>query len=123
MFKALLKVQLASVIASLTRSAKGHEKRSAASGALIAVLFVFVVGVLVFACGAMFLVLAEPLHAVGLGWFYFALARWRRLRCASSAACSPPSSSYSTPATTSCCSPCPYRRGSFSAPAWSCCSR
>ena len=74
MFKALLRVQLSSVIASLTRSSKGHEKRSAASTALIAVLFVFVVGVLVFACGAMFLVLAEPLDAIGLGWFYFALA-------------------------------------------------
>ena len=74
MFKALMKVQLASVIASLTRSSKGNEKRSAASGALIAVLFVFVAGVLVFAFGAMFYALAAPMHSVSLDWFYFAMA-------------------------------------------------
>ena len=74
MFKALMKVQLASVIASLMRSSKGNEKRSAASGALIAVLFVFVAGVLVFAFGAMFYALAAPMHSVGLDWFYFAMA-------------------------------------------------
>ena len=34
------------------RSSKGNEKRSAASAALIALLFVFVAGVLVFAVGA-----------------------------------------------------------------------
>lgn len=74
MFKALMKVQLASVIASLTRSSKGNEKRSAASGALIAVLFVFVAGVLVFAFGAMFYALAAPMHSASLDWFYFAMA-------------------------------------------------
>ena len=36
MFKALMKVQLASVIASLMRSSKGNEKRSAASCAMAA---------------------------------------------------------------------------------------
>ena len=86
MFKALMKVQLASVIASLTRSSKGNEKRSAASGALIAVLFVFVAGVLVFAFGAMFYALAAPMHSVSLDWFYFAMAAltafaliWKRI--------------------------------------------
>ena len=74
MFKALLRVQLASVVASLMRSSKGNEKRSAASAALIALLFVFVAGVLVFAVGAMFFVLAEPMHGLGLDWFYFAMA-------------------------------------------------
>ena len=58
MFKALLRVQLSSVIASLMRSSKGDKKRSVAGGAMIAVLFVFVALVLLFACGAMFHVLA-----------------------------------------------------------------
>ena len=35
MFKALMRVQIASVIASLMRSSKGNEKRSAASMALM----------------------------------------------------------------------------------------
>ena len=74
MFKALLRVQLSSVIASLMRSSKGDKKRSVAGGAMIAVLFVFVALVLLFACGAMFYVLAGPLDSMGLDWFYFALA-------------------------------------------------
>ena len=74
MFKALMRVQLASVIASLMRSSKGNEKRSAASVALIALLFVFVIGVLAFAVGITFYVLAGPLNEAGLAWFYFAMA-------------------------------------------------
>ena len=74
MFKALMRVQLASVIASLMRSSKGNEKRSAASMALIALLFVFVIGVLAFAVGITFYVLAGPLNEAGLAWFYFAMA-------------------------------------------------
>ena len=74
MFKALMRVQLASVIASLMRSSKGNEKRSAASVALIALLFVFVIGVLAFAVGITFYVLAVPLNGAGLAWFYFAMA-------------------------------------------------
>ena len=74
MFKALMRVQLASVIASLMRSSKGNEKRSTASVALIALLFVFVIGVLAFAVGITFYVLAVPLNEAGLAWFYFAMA-------------------------------------------------
>ena len=74
MFKALMRVQIASVIASLMRSSKGNEKRSTASVALIALLFVFVIGVLAFAVGITFYVLAVPLNEAGLAWFYFAMA-------------------------------------------------
>ena len=74
MFKALMRVQLASVMASLMRSSKGNEKRSGGSAALIAVLFVFVAAILVFAFGAMFYAIAEPMHTMALDWFYFAMA-------------------------------------------------
>ena len=106
MFKALMRVQLASVIASLMRSSKGNEKRSAAACALIAVLFVFVAAVLVFAFGAMFYALAAPMHT-GAGLVLLRHGRAHGL-CAllHRQRVSPPSSSFSPRGTTSSCSPC-----------------
>ncbi len=73
MFAALLRVQLASVRASLFRSSKKEKRRGIGMKLLIAVLAVYVVGVFVLMFGAMFDALAVPLHETGLDWFYFAM--------------------------------------------------
>lgn len=74
MFKALLRVQFASLWASLTRNTTGKKKKSAGKAVLVAILFVYILGCFVVMFGGMFYALAEPLSMLGLGWFYFALA-------------------------------------------------
>ena len=70
MLRILVKAQMQSVLASLVRSKKGKN-----ASLLAAVLLVLLLAaVFLFAFGAMFLALAEPFNAAGLGWFYFALA-------------------------------------------------
>ncbi len=72
MFKALIRTQLASILASLTRSSNG--KKGAKTTSLGIGLVLFGVVIIAVAIGALFLSLAEPLYSAGLGWLYFALA-------------------------------------------------
>ena len=70
MLRILIRAQLQSVLASLSRSSRGKRFSLGASIALIAllaVLFLFVFGV-------MFYSLALALPELGLSWLYFALA-------------------------------------------------
>ena len=73
MLKALLRTQLSSVLASLTRSSKGTQNTSRASTGIVLVIILIGVGLIAFACGMMFDMLAAPLHEAGLDWFYFAI--------------------------------------------------
>lgn len=74
MFKALLRVQFASLWASLTRNTRGSGKKSMGRAVLVAILFIYILGCLVVMFGGMFYSLALPLSMLGLGWLYFALA-------------------------------------------------
>ena len=75
MLKTLLKVHFASIGASLFRSRK---KAGAKSGkgrtVLMGLLTLYVIGCFFIMFGSMFFSLCEPLHELGLGWFYFAIA-------------------------------------------------
>ncbi|MFR5782159.1 MAG: hypothetical protein ACLUEK_10115 [Oscillospiraceae bacterium] len=61
MFKALLRVQFASLWASLTRNTTGKKKKSTGKAVLVAILFVYILGCFVVMFGGMFYALAEPL--------------------------------------------------------------
>ena len=70
MLRILIKAQLQSVLASLTRTSKG--KRLSVAGAVLLIAFLAVVYLSFF--GFTFYALALALPGMGLGWFYFALA-------------------------------------------------
>ena len=70
MLRILIKAQLQSVLASLTRTSKG--KRLSVAGAVLLMAFLAVVFLSFF--GFTFYALALALPGMGLGWFYFALA-------------------------------------------------
>ncbi len=70
MLRILIRAQVQSVLASLTRSSRGKGLSLAAAGLLI----VFLAAVFLFFFGFTFYALALALPGMGLGWFYFALA-------------------------------------------------
>ena len=70
MLRILIKAQLQSVLASLTRTSKG--KRLSVAGAVLLMAFLAVIFLSFF--GFTFYALALALPGMGLGWFYFALA-------------------------------------------------
>ena len=70
MLRILIKAQLQSVLASLTRTSKG--KRLSVAGAVLLMAFLAVIYLSFF--GFTFYALALALPGMGLGWFYFALA-------------------------------------------------
>ena len=70
MLRILIKAQLQSVLASLTRTSKG--KRLSVAGAVLLIAFLAVIFLSFF--GFTFYALALALPGMGLGWFYFALA-------------------------------------------------
>lgn len=70
MLRILIKAQLQSVLASLTRTSRG--KRLSVAGAVLLIAFLAVVYLSFF--GFTFYALALALPGMGLGWFYFALA-------------------------------------------------
>ena len=70
MLRILIKAQLQSVLASLTRTSKG--KRLSVAGAVLLIAFLAVIYLSFF--GFTFYALALALPGMGLGWFYFALA-------------------------------------------------
>ena len=74
MFRALLRTQFASLWAALTRSSTGSKKKSTGRAVLVAILFIYIIGCFFFMFGGMFYSLAQPLAALGIQWFYFALA-------------------------------------------------
>ena len=74
MFRALLRTQFASLWAALTRSSTGSKKKSSGRAVLVAILFIYIIGCFFFMFGGMFYALAQPLAALGIQWFYFALA-------------------------------------------------
>lgn len=74
MFRALLRTQFASLWAALTRSSTGSKKKSTGRAVLVAILFIYIIGCFFFMFGGMFYALAQPLAALGIQWFYFALA-------------------------------------------------
>lgn len=77
MFKALVKTRLAALWASFytrTRSAKNGKKPSKLGSIGIAVLLIYVIVVFIGMFAALFMSIAEPYHAQGIGWLYFAMA-------------------------------------------------
>ena len=70
MLRILIKAQLQSVLASLTRTSRG--KRLSVAGAVLLMAFLAVIFLSFF--GFTFYALALALPGMGLGWFYFALA-------------------------------------------------
>lgn len=71
MFKALMKVKLASMLNWLAGGAKKDKKPRKGRMILYALLMVYVIGVFCWMFGMVFSLLAEPLHDVGLAWLYF----------------------------------------------------
>ena len=70
MLRILIKAQLQSVLASLTRTSRG--KRLSVAGAVLLMAFLAVIFLSFF--GFTFYALALALPGMGLGWFYFSLA-------------------------------------------------
>lgn len=74
MFKALLRVKLASLLSALTGGSKRGGKKKKATTVLYALLMVYVVVVFCWMFAEMFSQLSEPLYAAGLSWVYFLMA-------------------------------------------------
>lgn len=123
MFKALLRVQFASLWASLTRNTTGKKKKSAGKAVLVAILFVYILGCFVVMFGGMFYALAEPLSMLGLGWFYFALAGIVAAALCFIGSVFMAQQQLFNARITNCSSPCPYPPRASSVHAWRrCCS-
>ena len=74
MIKSLLKIRFRSIIAGMTAQARKRGKDSKGIYILFAVLYLYVFAVIAGMMGFTFYSLAEPYHALGLDWLYFALA-------------------------------------------------
>ena len=74
MMKALLKVRLRAMLAGLMQQSRQKKKKSKGMTVLFAVLYVYVAVVVVGMMCLMFGQLAQPYHALGLDWLYFAMA-------------------------------------------------
>ena len=75
MLKTLLKVHFASIGASLFRNRKkAGVKSGKGRTVLIGLLTLYVIACFFIMFGSMFYSLCAPLHELGLGWFYFAIA-------------------------------------------------
>lgn len=75
MMKALLRVRFRALFAGMTSQSRTKGKRRG-KGTLVlfALLYVYVLVVFCGMTGALFYALAEPYHALGLDWLYFAMA-------------------------------------------------
>lgn len=71
MFKALMKVKLASIFNWLGGGSKRGKKSGKGKLALYALLMVYAIGVFCWLFGMVFSALAEPLYTLGLAWLYF----------------------------------------------------
>lgn len=74
MLKTLLKVQFAALKASLLRSRRKQSKGGTGRTIGFAVLFLYVIICFFIMFGSMFSSICMPLHELGLGWLYFAIA-------------------------------------------------
>ena len=74
MIKSLLQIRFRSLIAGMTAQARKKGKDSKGVYILFAVLYLYVFAVIAGMMGLTFYSLAEPYHAMGLDWLYFALA-------------------------------------------------
>ena len=74
MMKALLAVRLRALLAGLTRQSRQKNKKGKGMLILFAVLYVYVAVVVVGMMCLIFSSLAQPYHAMGLDWLYFAMA-------------------------------------------------
>ena len=74
MFKALMKVKLASILNWLAGGSKRGKKPGKVKLILYALLMVYVIGIFCWMFGMVFSVLAEPLYTAGLAWLYFLMA-------------------------------------------------
>ena len=71
MFKALMKVKLASIFNWLGGGSKRGKKSGKGKLVLYALLMVYAIGVFCWLFGMVFSALAEPLYTSGLAWLYF----------------------------------------------------
>lgn len=71
MYKALLKVKLASMLNWLTGGTKRGKKAGKGKMILYALLMVYVAGIFCWMFGMVFSALAEPLYTANLDWLYF----------------------------------------------------
>ena len=71
MYKALLKVKLASMLNWLTGGTKRGKKDGKGKMILYALLMVYVAGIFCWIFGMVFHTLAEPLYTARLAWLYF----------------------------------------------------
>lgn len=74
MYKALLKVKLASMLNWLTGGTKRGKKAGKGKMILYALLMVYVAGIFCWIFGMVFHTLAEPLYTARLAWLYFLMA-------------------------------------------------
>lgn len=75
MLKTLLKVRFASLRASMFRSSRRAKSGNSTVRTIgFGILFLYVIACFFIMFGGMFLSLCVPLHELGLGWLYFAIA-------------------------------------------------
>lgn len=75
MFLSLLKIRIQYMMNSAFSRGTAKQKKSGPMGKiLMALLFIYVIGVLCFMMGMMFGALCEPFSELGLDWLYFAIA-------------------------------------------------
>lgn len=75
MFLSLLKIRMQFILSGMFSKGKTGKKKNTAIGKLmIALLAIYVVGVLCFSMGMLFFSICEPFAELGLGWLYFAFA-------------------------------------------------
>ena len=74
MLKTLLKVQFAALKASLLRSRRKQTKSGTGKSIGLALLFLYVIVCFFIMFGTMFSSICMPLHELGLGWLYYAIA-------------------------------------------------
>lgn len=71
MLRKLVEVRLSAIYFSMLRS--GRKKSSVGRHILLALLGIYLVGVIVFFTGMMFSAICEPFHSLGLDWLYFGM--------------------------------------------------
>lgn len=74
MIKALVRIRFLSMLSALTAQGRKKNKSSKSTLILYAVLYLYVLAVVCGMMGVTFFSLAQPYHAMGLDWLYFAVA-------------------------------------------------
>lgn len=74
MMKALLTVRLRAMLSGMLKQSRQKNKQNKGMAILFAVLYLYLAAVLVGMMCLLFSTLAQPYHALGLDWLYFAMA-------------------------------------------------